>query len=391
MKKLFFLLLIVCINTQLFSVPLEKQLFKAIKKGNLVEVKQLINAGAEVNALNRKGFSPLHIAVASNHVPIMETLVEHGADLFYQCEVCCNVTLLSIAAFNRAYAAAEYLLANGLNVNGAELQCETPLQSATSYDDIKMMKILLAHGADVNRLDSYGDNALSYTGSKPAFDLLYKAGINLHVIDDKGYSILIYFWHQKLIGINEILCTLFYEGVVYHEPDKDHHLYLNKNFHLPAGFDSLIILDNVFFILELQQWHSKSDTFNFVLKNNDTLTLTGPGEYYFGINGGIPNDFEIGKDEDVLSIFISHNAKDKEKYNGLNGKYILPHELKKENAWAHIKYKGLNYYAQKNENAGYVLLDEKHCNRVKFFNLLLENPDSGKKIRIYGENSCLNE
>jgi len=385
MKKLTCLLFSLAMFFQVQAADINKQLFKAIKKGNLEEVKQLINAGADVNALNQKGFSPLHIAVASNNVPIMEKLVEHGADLFYQCEVCCDATLLSIAAFNRAYAAAEYLLANGLNVNGAELLCETPLQGATGFDDIKMMKMLLAHGADVNRLDRNGENALWYAGSKQAFNLLYEAGINLHVVNDKGYSILIYFWHQKFEGINEILCTLFYEGVIFHVPDKDHYTNYNKNFSKPVGFDSLLIFDQAD---SLEFLPIEYETPKFIPVNDTFIIAQRENEYYVGINVGIQDNFEM---ERVLSICISRYAKNNEKYNGITGKYFSPLSLEQESAWAHIKYKGDHYYALKDKETGYILIDEAHCNRVKFFNLLLLNPETDKKIRIYGENSCLNE
>ena len=367
----------------------QKQLFKAIKKGDIAEVKQLINEGSDVNALNKKGYPPLYMALGCNRVPIMELLVENGADLFYQSET--SGDLLGVAALNKYYCSAEYLLANGVDVNGAGPQRMTPLQCAAFVNDIKMMKILLKHGADVNWLSRYGENALWDIRSKQAFYLLYNAGIDLHIINSEGYSALLALWHEKFEGINEVLCTMFYEGAIFHEPDKDHHLYLNKNFHIPAGFDSLIILDRVYLILGTRYTNRETPKFKTV---NDTFIIAQrENEYHVSINGGDLDDFKMEENEDVLSICISRFVKDNEKYNGITGKYFSPLPLEKENAWAHIKHKGDNYYAflNINNNSGYVIIDDERCNKVKFFNLLLENPETGKKLRVYGENNCLED
>ena len=45
---------------------------------------QLIKAGAEVNIVDKKGQTPLHLAVLTNRPEIVHLLLQHGANSFVQ-------------------------------------------------------------------------------------------------------------------------------------------------------------------------------------------------------------------------------------------------------------------------------------------------------------------
>ena len=62
----------------------ETLLLKAVKKGQIDEVKNLIAQGADVNFVNQFKESVLMVAVKKNHLEIVKLLVEAGADVNYK-------------------------------------------------------------------------------------------------------------------------------------------------------------------------------------------------------------------------------------------------------------------------------------------------------------------
>ncbi|VAI41113.1 unnamed protein product [Triticum turgidum subsp. durum] len=61
------------------------QLHVAARKGNLKEVRRLLNEGMDVNAPawgpKSPGATPLHLAAQGGHVKIMDELLERGANI----------------------------------------------------------------------------------------------------------------------------------------------------------------------------------------------------------------------------------------------------------------------------------------------------------------------
>ena len=55
-------------------------LHKAVKAGNIQDVKMLFLHGVEINATDKFNRTPLHHAVLKNMVPIVKILLQNGAD-----------------------------------------------------------------------------------------------------------------------------------------------------------------------------------------------------------------------------------------------------------------------------------------------------------------------
>jgi Ankyrin repeats (3 copies) len=85
----------------------------AASQGDLAEVERLLKAGADVNAKNKNGWTPLHAAAGSNLSPaVLEVLLKAGADV--NAKTADGVTPLHLAAANNpSPAVLEVLLKAG--------------------------------------------------------------------------------------------------------------------------------------------------------------------------------------------------------------------------------------------------------------------------------------
>ena len=62
------------------SGDMAMDLHAAAGRGDVVEVRRMVSAGADVNKPNQYGMRPLHVAALGGHVETVKTLVELGAD-----------------------------------------------------------------------------------------------------------------------------------------------------------------------------------------------------------------------------------------------------------------------------------------------------------------------
>ncbi|RSN72520.1 ankyrin repeat domain-containing protein [Candidatus Methanodesulfokora washburnensis] len=60
---------------------LSEKLTGAAFRGDLKEVKRLLDGGADVNARGEDGYTPLHGATCWGHLDVVKFLVDRGADI----------------------------------------------------------------------------------------------------------------------------------------------------------------------------------------------------------------------------------------------------------------------------------------------------------------------
>lgn len=101
----------------------DTELIAAAKSGDLEKVKQLINSGAKINAVDNDGNTPLFWAVWHNRAPIVE-----------------------------------FLLANRPNVNKSGDKGQSPLYLATFNDNIPIMTMLLNYKGTDKSWNPMGQN-----------------------------------------------------------------------------------------------------------------------------------------------------------------------------------------------------------------------------------------
>jgi uncharacterized protein len=162
------LLTILMISYSVSHADQSEALTQAAAKGDLTQVKDLLDRGADANAKDRNGYTALMSASSVGHLGAVQLLLEKGANVrnedgraaaeaaVFHPEVLktlldagAEVTLI-VAASLEDQAKARELIIHGADVNAKGLNDETPLLVATIAGRLEMVRLLLDKGADPN-------------------------------------------------------------------------------------------------------------------------------------------------------------------------------------------------------------------------------------------------
>ncbi len=108
----------------------------------------LLENGADVNSMDKKGFSILTHAARTDNVNIVKKLVSYGADV--NAKNITGVTPLYAAAINGHNGIIEYLLSEGVDIDGKLRDGETPLMAAVWNGQVETVNLLIQKGANVH-------------------------------------------------------------------------------------------------------------------------------------------------------------------------------------------------------------------------------------------------
>lgn len=154
----------------------EPTLFQSIHERKLVSVRELIQKGADVNATNTDGGTPLHYAAESGQYALTHLLLDQGADVHARYKQ--DWTPLHFAAKRGHVDIANLLIQYGAHVNVADGKI-APLHLAVQERQRRMVAFLLSQGATVESHFKEGWTALhlaAQTGDTDVARLLLDAG-----------------------------------------------------------------------------------------------------------------------------------------------------------------------------------------------------------------------
>ena len=139
-------------------------LYVPIRAGDLQAVRQLLTAGAPVDARDHWGRTPLIVALQQGREAMVELLVEHGAAI--SMTDAWGRTPLLVATQLKNTAAIRLLLSRRPDVNAANKNDITPLIAAAQTGNLEAASLLLAAGAALDRTDNLGWTALMWAANR---------------------------------------------------------------------------------------------------------------------------------------------------------------------------------------------------------------------------------
>jgi len=140
-------------------------LIDAVRAGNGQEAVRLIDGGADVNAADSLGTTPLMWASRYGDAALVERLIRAGADA--AAESVLGVTPMSEAALIGSRPVIRELLAAGVDPDSPNPEGETALMLVVRTGHIDAAEVLINAGADVNAKEHWaGQTALMWAGAQ---------------------------------------------------------------------------------------------------------------------------------------------------------------------------------------------------------------------------------
>ncbi|MFP3023396.1 MAG: ankyrin repeat domain-containing protein, partial [Wolbachia sp.] len=135
------------------QAQLNKQLLAAVQRSDFSKVKDLVSQGANIEAKNKDGETPLDLAIQGSYRDIIGLLEQAQLNLGKE---------LLIAAEKGDLEKARDSIRRGVNVNAQGRQGWTPLFWAIQKNNLNIVKLLVNNGADINAKDNEGWTSLHW-------------------------------------------------------------------------------------------------------------------------------------------------------------------------------------------------------------------------------------
>ena len=163
-------------------------LFRACSDGDVDRVRILLDHGANVNAREEEGETPLMYAAVQDKTDVMQLLLDRGADIN-------AASINGETALMRAVGVKRYDASDLLLQRGADIEKGNPLIYAAGVNDPRLVALLLNKGAKVNATDDEGNTALAAAVTRrvspDVVRLLIDAGATIDTRNKRGETPLL--------------------------------------------------------------------------------------------------------------------------------------------------------------------------------------------------------
>ena len=167
---------------------------RAAAAGQETVVQRLLENGAELEARDKWGRTPLLRAAEEGHATIVMLLLKNGAELEARNQwVLEGQTSLSLAAGKGRTTVVMLLLEDGAELEARDLWGRTPLSQAAEGGDVIIVTMFLKKGAELETRDEDGWTPLFWAvrgGHAGVITLLLKKGAELDAQDNGGRTSL---------------------------------------------------------------------------------------------------------------------------------------------------------------------------------------------------------
>uniref|UniRef100_A0A096M9Z9 Tetratricopeptide repeat, ankyrin repeat and coiled-coil containing 1 n=1 Tax=Poecilia formosa TaxID=48698 RepID=A0A096M9Z9_POEFO len=188
----------------------ETALTAAAGRGKMEVCGFLLEQGAVVQQVNRRGVSPLFCAVRQGHWQIAELLLQHGADINISDKQ--GRTLLMVAACEGHLSTVEFLLSKGASLTSMDKEGLMPLSWACLKGHKNVVQFLVEKGAVIDHTDKNGRTPLdlaAFYGDAEIVQYLVERGAVIEHVDHSGMRPL-----DRAIGCRNtsVVVTLLKKG-----------------------------------------------------------------------------------------------------------------------------------------------------------------------------------
>jgi len=175
----------------LASLPgMNGDLLRAVDRGDLTEVKDSIDKGADINTQSSQG-TPVSLASLNGHTEIVKFLIQKGADINMRIEKGGQTPLM--AAIVGRKEIAKLLIENGADINVKDNAGWSPLIWASAMNHAEIAELLIGKGAHIDEKNNQGQTPLMFAskwGYTEIVKLLIDQGAEINMQMDDGWTAL---------------------------------------------------------------------------------------------------------------------------------------------------------------------------------------------------------
>jgi uncharacterized protein len=163
------------------------ELINAVLAGDVAKTAALLKNGADYNSKNEEGSTLLMLAAGTGNLQMVEMLVEAGAEV--DATDARGWTALFKALFNYEENCGYPDVVRALIEAGADIEHQVaygtrPLMIAAGYGEARVVDVLLLAGVDVNAVNEGGRNAKTMAETKDYVEVVNQ--LHMHVLNNAG-------------------------------------------------------------------------------------------------------------------------------------------------------------------------------------------------------------